>query len=84
MFTAAAVAVANGVDSNTPGGALLPHIRKLREVSYAVAIAVAKAAIQDQVAQAHISDVEQAIQDAMWKPEYAKVKAVESVIHHPH
>ncbi|MGM1021754.1 MAG: NAD-dependent malic enzyme [Bacillota bacterium] len=84
MFTAAADAVANGVDSNKPGGALLPPIRKLRDVSYAVAVAVAKAAIQDQVAQAHISDVEQAIRDAMWKPEYVKVKAVESVIHHPH
>ncbi|MGW8959485.1 NAD-dependent malic enzyme [Paenibacillus sp. NPDC055715] len=84
MFTAAADAVANGVDSNEPGSALLPHIRKLRDVSYAVAVAVAKAAIQDQVAQAHISDVEQAIRDAMWKPEYVKVKAVESVIQHPH
>ncbi|MGQ3482031.1 NAD-dependent malic enzyme [Paenibacillus sp. TY11] len=84
MFTAAADAVANGVDSNKLGGALLPHIRKLRDVSYAVAVAVAKAAIQDQVAQAHISDVEQAIRDAMWKPEYTKVKAVESAIHHPH
>ncbi|MEC0182559.1 NAD-dependent malic enzyme [Paenibacillus peoriae] len=84
MFTAAADAVANAVDSNEPGGALLPHIRKLRDVSFAVAVAVAKAAIQDQVAQAHISDVEQAIRDAMWKPEYVKVKAVENVIHHPH
>ncbi len=84
MFTAAADAVANAVDSNEMGGALLPHIRKLRDVSYAVAVAVAKAAIQDQVAQAHISDIEQAIRGAMWKPEYVKVKAVENVIHHPH
>lgn len=84
MFAAAADAVANAVDSNESGGALLPHIRKLRDVSYAVAVAVAKAAIQDQVAQAHITDVEQAIRDAMWKPEYVKVKAVESVIHHLH
>ncbi|MCC3378708.1 NAD-dependent malic enzyme [Paenibacillus farraposensis] len=84
MFTAAADAVANGVDSNAPGGALLPPIRKLRDVSYAVAVAVAKAAIQDQVAQAHLSNVEQAIRDAMWQPEYTKVKAVENVIHHPH
>ncbi|TKH46652.1 NAD-dependent malic enzyme [Paenibacillus terrae] len=84
MFTAAADAVANGVDTDQPGGALLPNIRKLRDVSFAVAVAVGKAAIQDQVAQARISDIEQAVRDAMWKPEYAKVKAVENVIHHPH
>ncbi|KTS80150.1 malate dehydrogenase, partial [Paenibacillus jamilae] len=84
MFTAAADSVANAVDSNELGGALLPHIQKLRDVSFAVAVAVAKAAIQDQVAQAHISDIEQAIRDAMWKPEYVRVKAVESVIQHPH
>lgn len=84
MFTAAADAVANAVDSNELGGALLPHIRKLRDVSFAVAVAVAKAAIQDQVAQAHLPNIEQAIRDAMWKPEYVRVKAVESVIQHPH
>ncbi|AET56859.1 malate dehydrogenase [Paenibacillus terrae HPL-003] len=84
MFTAAADAVANGVDTDKPGGALLPNIRRLRDVSFAVAVAVGKAAIQDQVAQARISDIEQAVRDAMWKPEYAKVKAVENVIQHPH
>ncbi|MEW4369696.1 NAD-dependent malic enzyme [Paenibacillus kandeliae] len=77
MFTAAADAVAHAVDSSAPGASLLPHVKDLHTVSFAVAVAVAKAAIQDGVANHTPDDVEQAIKDAMWHPVYRDVKAAE-------
>ncbi|MEW4369319.1 NAD-dependent malic enzyme [Paenibacillus kandeliae] len=75
MFTAAANAVAHAVDSSKPGASLLPHVKGLHQVSHDVAVAVAKAAIHDQVARYVPDDVEQAVQDAAWKPAYRKVRA---------
>ncbi|MEW4286421.1 NAD-dependent malic enzyme [Priestia koreensis] len=70
MLAAAAHAVADISDSSFPGASLLPSIDQLEEVSKAVAVAVAKAAIEEGVAQENIEDIEQAITNAMWKPEY--------------
>lgn len=75
MFTAAADAVAHAVDSSKPGASLLPHVKGLHQVSHDVAVAVAKAAIHDQVARYVPDDVEQAVQDAAWKPAYRNVRA---------
>jgi malate dehydrogenase (oxaloacetate-decarboxylating) len=74
MFAAAAYAVARMSDISTPGASLLPSIEKLHEVSKYVAIEVANAAIYEGIARADIQDVEQAIEDAMWKPEYKEIK----------
>jgi malate dehydrogenase (oxaloacetate-decarboxylating) len=76
MFAAAANAVAKMSDSNKPGAPLLPSITKLQEVSEYVAIEVAKAAIAEGIAKANINivDVEKAVANAMWKPEYKEVK----------
>ncbi|MFB5268983.1 NAD-dependent malic enzyme [Paenibacillus enshidis] len=76
MFTAAAEAVARMVDLSQPGAALLPNISQLREVSLAVAEAVAQAAINDNVARVRPNDVRQAIDRLIWEPAYRRVKAV--------
>lgn len=76
MLAAAANAVAEMSYSNTPGAPLLPSINKLGEVSEYVAIQVARAAISEGLAGTEISDVEKAVADAMWKPEYKKVTSI--------
>lgn len=77
MFTAAADAVAHAVDSSDLGAPLLPRVKNLQSVSFDVAVAVAKAAIQDGVAQNTPTDIEQAVKDAMWHPVYRTVKSTE-------
>jgi malate dehydrogenase (oxaloacetate-decarboxylating) len=76
MFAAAAYAVARMSDTSTPGASLLPSIDKLHEVSKYVAIEVANAAIHEGIARTDIQDVEAAIENAMWKPEYKKIISV--------
>ncbi len=76
MFTAAANAVAEMCNNSQPGASLLPSIEKLHDVSIYVAVEVAKAAIEEGIARADISDVPKAVVDAVWQPEYKKVKSV--------
>ncbi|MGG0175838.1 NAD-dependent malic enzyme [Gottfriedia acidiceleris] len=76
MFAAAAYAVASMSDTSKPGASLLPSIEKLHEVSKYVAIEVAYAAIHEGIARADIQDVENAIEDAMWKAEYKEIKSI--------
>ncbi|MCY9548633.1 NAD-dependent malic enzyme [Lysinibacillus xylanilyticus] len=76
MFAAAAYAVAKMSDTSKPGASLLPSIEKLHEVSKYVAIEVAHAAIHEGIARIDIQDVEKAIEDSMWKPEYREIKSV--------
>jgi malate dehydrogenase (oxaloacetate-decarboxylating) len=75
MFAACADAVAKMVDSSKPGASLLPSIKQLREVSVSVAIEVAKAAIEDGVAEEVPEDVEKAVNAAIWNPVYRTIKA---------
>ncbi len=76
MFDAAARAVAGMVDLSQPGAPLLPEMEDLRTVSATVAVEVVKAAIADGVARVVPDDSIQAVQDAMWHPEYKPVRAV--------
>lgn len=76
MFTAAANAVAQMCDSSQPGSSLLPSIEKLHDVSIYVAVEVAKAAIEEGIAKAEITDVAKAVVDAAWEPEYKVIKSV--------
>jgi malate dehydrogenase (oxaloacetate-decarboxylating) len=76
MFAAAAYAVARMCDISTTGASLLPSIEKLHEVSKYVAIEVVNAAIHEGIARADIHDVETAIEEAMWMPEYKEIKSV--------
>jgi malate dehydrogenase (oxaloacetate-decarboxylating) len=76
MLAAAADAVAGLSDATTPGAALLPPVDNLREVSATVAVAVARAAAADGLAEVALDDPIQQVHEAMWQPEYARVEAV--------
>jgi malate dehydrogenase (oxaloacetate-decarboxylating) len=74
MIAAAAEAVARTSNAGTIGAALLPPMDDLRSVSAAVAIAVAKTAADEGLAQADLHDPIQQVHDAMWRPEYPRVE----------
>jgi malate dehydrogenase (oxaloacetate-decarboxylating) len=76
MITAAADAVAALSDATTRGASLLPPVTKLRVVSAAVAIAVARAAEKEGLAQARLDDPVQQVQQAMWRPQYPPFEAI--------
>jgi malate dehydrogenase (oxaloacetate-decarboxylating) len=70
MITTAAEAVAGMVDATKPGAGLLPEVQNLRISSATIAVAVVKAAVEEGVAEAEITDSVQQVQDAMWQPVY--------------
>ncbi|MFD5029263.1 NAD-dependent malic enzyme [Streptomyces sp. NPDC058405] len=70
MLLAAAEAVAGQARVGAPGASLLPPVADLRASSATVAVAVARAAISDGVAENSPEDLVQAVQDAMWQPRY--------------
>ena len=76
MLAAAADTVAGLSDATTPGASLLPPVDNLREVSATVAVAVARAAVTDGLAEVPLDDPIQQVHQAMWQPEYARVEAV--------
>jgi malic enzyme len=51
-------------------GLLFPAVRRLRDVSFAIAVAVARQAIRDGVADAADGDVERLVEEARWSHEY--------------
>ncbi|MBM0066588.1 NAD-dependent malic enzyme [Bacillus gibsonii] len=73
MFAASAEAVANATKGTGEGASILPRVEDLRSVSLDVAVAVAKAAIEDHVAQVTPENVEQAVKEAMWEPTYKTI-----------
>ncbi|MCW2917201.1 MAG: NAD-dependent malic enzyme [Actinomycetia bacterium] len=75
MLQAAAEAVGRLVDVSTPGASLLPQVDNLREISAAVAIAVAEQAAKEKLARADLPGPKQQVQDAMWQPEYRPIRA---------
>ena len=75
MIAAAADAVAQLSDATRPGAPLLPPVSDLRPVSAAVAIAVAKAAAAEGLAQAPTDNLIQQVHEAMWRPDYPRVEA---------
>ncbi len=71
MTNVASKALAHEVtDAERGAGMLFPSIARLREVSAAVAIAVARQAVEDGVAGIRGDDVETAVRAAMWTPDY--------------
>jgi malate dehydrogenase (oxaloacetate-decarboxylating) len=74
MLAAAADAVAGLSDAGTPGAALLPPVDNLREVSATVAVAVARAAVADGLAEVELHDPIQQVHETMWQPEYPRVE----------
>ncbi|WP_163280128.1 hypothetical protein, partial [Klebsiella aerogenes] len=51
------------------GSVVLPPVRDLRETSFAVAVAVARAAAEDDVAWAGTDDIEAAVRAVTWELE---------------
>ena len=75
MLFAAASAVSSLVTVRQPGASLLPHVDDLRSVSATVAVAVAEAAVADNLATVRFGDMVEEVQDAMWRPEYRRILA---------
>jgi malate dehydrogenase (oxaloacetate-decarboxylating) len=73
MLAAAATALADLAGDTHTGASLLPPVTSLREVSAAVAAAVAAAARDEGLAQAPVTDPAAQVTDAMWRPDYPKV-----------
>jgi malate dehydrogenase (oxaloacetate-decarboxylating) len=76
MLQAAADAVAGLVDVTEPGAALLPAVADLRAVSATVAVAVVRAAVEEGLARAEVTDPLAQVHAAMWEPVYPTVEAV--------
>jgi len=76
MIAAAADAVAWLSDATRPGAALLPSVDNLRAVSAAVAVAVARAAAGEGLAEVEITDPIQQVHQAMWRPEYPAFEVI--------
>jgi malate dehydrogenase (oxaloacetate-decarboxylating) len=74
MLLAASEAIAALVDVSRPGAGLLPEVENLRAVSATVAVAVAKQAVEDGVAEADLPDPVQAVQDAIWRAAYPNLE----------
>lgn len=75
MFVEAANAVARIAETDTKGDTLLPNIKDLQKVSKAVAVAVADAAVKDNVATVTEQNVTELVEAAAWQPVYKPVKA---------
>jgi len=72
MFHAAARTLADSIgEDSLESGALYPRLTRIREVSAEIAAAVARVAWRDGLADAEEpADVDAAVRDAMWRPEY--------------
>ncbi|WP_270275934.1 malolactic enzyme [Weissella confusa] len=70
MISAAAHALGGMVDASQPGAPVLPPVSRLSEMSFRVAVVVAKQAIAEGLNQVEIDDVEAAVKAAQWTPEY--------------
>ncbi|WP_225808955.1 NAD-dependent malic enzyme [Streptomyces spinosus] len=79
MLRAAADAVARRTGDTEvarSGAPVLPPIRDLRATSEAVAVAVARVAVEEGVARTGLDDCEAAVRAARWEPVYPPVEAV--------
>jgi malate dehydrogenase (oxaloacetate-decarboxylating) len=75
MLAAAAAAVAALTNVSAEGASLLPDVERLREVSFAVATAVAARAAAEGIAQGPVDRLEERVRAAMWEPVYLPVVA---------
>lgn len=77
MLQAAAEAVGRMVDTSLPGASLLPQVEDLREISAAVAVAVAKKAAEERLARVELHNAVSQVRDAMWQPRYRRIRSGE-------
>jgi malate dehydrogenase (oxaloacetate-decarboxylating) len=76
MLAAAARALAAMTDASAPGAAVLPPVTRLREVSAAVAEAVARAAQAEGLSGVPLDGLPERVRAAMWEPAYPEVEAI--------
>jgi len=76
MLAAAADALAGLADASAPGAAVLPPVTRMREVSAAVAEAVARAAVAEGLSEAPLDGLSERVRAAMWEPAYPEVEAI--------
>jgi malate dehydrogenase (oxaloacetate-decarboxylating) len=76
MLAAAASALAEMADCTNPGAAVLPPVTSLREVSAAVAEAVARAAVAEGLSEVPLNGLAERVRAAMWEPAYPEVEAI--------
>ena len=76
MLAAAAGALAGLSDAAAPGAAVLPPVASLREVSAAVAEAVARAAQAEGLSSVPLDDLPGRVRQAMWEPAYPRVEPI--------
>jgi len=76
MLTAAASALAGLSDAAAPGAAVLPPVTSLREVSAAVAEAVARAARAEGLSSVPLDDLPERVRQAMWQPAYPRIEPI--------
>jgi malate dehydrogenase (oxaloacetate-decarboxylating) len=76
MLAAAADALARLSDATAPGAAVLPPVTRLRDVSAAVAEAVARAAAAEGLSDVPLDGLAERVREAMWEPVYPKVVAI--------
>jgi malate dehydrogenase (oxaloacetate-decarboxylating) len=76
MLAAAANALAALADVTRPGAAVLPPVTSLREVSAAVAEAVARAAVAEELSDVPLDGLAERVRAAMWVPAYPRVEAI--------
>ncbi len=76
MLAAAANALADLSDAAAPGAAVLPPVTSLRDVSAAVAVAVARAAQAEGLSDARLDSPAEQVRQAMWEPVYPRVEPI--------
>ena len=73
MIAAAANALAGLMNAYRPGASLLPMMNDLRMVSATVALAVARQAVAEGVADRPLDDPIQQVYSRMWRPQYPEI-----------
>jgi malate dehydrogenase (oxaloacetate-decarboxylating) len=68
--TASRTLAAEVTDQELEAGLLFPSVARLRAVSFNVAVAVARQAVHDGVADVPDDAVERHVSDAIWEPDY--------------
>jgi len=76
MLAAAADALAGLSDAAAPGAAVLPPVTSLRDVSAAVAEAVARSARDEGLSDVPLDGLAERVRAAMWEPAYPAVEAI--------
>lgn len=70
MISKAAHSLGGIVDPTEAGAAVLPPVTKLDIFSQTVATAVAQSAVDQGLNKEEITDVQKAVADMKWEPEY--------------